>query len=130
MDKTIIGVFQSQTQIDLLKDALNNDGISPESLSVVGKRFKMENSSANPNINTQYYQEVIAEGSFNNKSFNDTSSITNELVGFGIEKSQASFFTGEIDQGNIIAAIKVDEEKSRIASGRFRNAGAKHVKIH
>lgn len=27
MENTVIGVFESQTQIDLLKDSLNNDGI-------------------------------------------------------------------------------------------------------
>lgn len=130
MDRTVIGVFESQTQIDLLKDSLNDDGISTDSLSVIGKRVKLENATSSPMANSQAYQQVVATGNFTGNYLGDTRHIADRLTSFGVDAGLSSFYASKVEDGNLIAAIKVDESKSKMTSGRFRNAKAKYVKIY
>lgn len=130
MESTVIGVFESQTQIDLLKDSLSNDGISTESLSVIGKRVKMESATSSPAAQSQAYQQIISTGGFSSDGLGDMRQIADQLTNFGVDADTSSFYATKAQQGSLVAALKVDKSKSRVASGRFRNANAKYVKIY
>jgi hypothetical protein len=129
MDKTVIGLFQSQTQIDLLRDELNNEGIPTDTLSIIGQRVKFENATSNPNARSQIYRQIISSGSFHGSSYQTSEQISDELAGFGIEREHTSTYADKIFHGGIGVVIRVNEDQARVASGRFRNTGGKYVKI-
>ena len=70
MDKTVIGLFQSQTQVNILRDELENEGIPTDSLSVIGKRAKMENITSSPQAQTQFYRQVTSSEQLGSKNYN------------------------------------------------------------
>ncbi len=129
MDKTVIGLFQSQTQVDLLRDALYNEGIPADTLSIIGRRVKLENATSNPNAQSQIYRQVISTGEFNNGRYQNVEQVSNELAGHGIREDLTSTYANKIFEGKIGVVLRVNEDQARVASGRFRNAGAKYVKL-
>lgn len=129
MDKTVIGLFQSQTQVNILRDELENEGIPTDSLSVIGKRAKMENITSSPQAQTQFYRQVTSSEQFGSKNYNSVEEVSSDLARYGIEEDQTSTYANKIFEGSIGVMLRVNEDQARIASGRFRNAGAKYVKI-
>mgnify|MGYP001263519885 CR=1 FL=1 len=129
MDKTVIGLFQSQSQVDILRDELENEGIPLDTLSVIGKRVKLQNATSNPQANSHFFKQVVSTGNLINGNYNSVEDVSNDLAQIGIEEDRTSTYANKIFEGNIGVILRVNEDQARIASGRFRNAGAKYVKI-
>ena len=129
MDKSVIGLFQSQTQINVLRDELENEGIPTDNLSVIGKRVKLENITSSPQAQSQVYRQVVSSDNLKNSVYSSIEEVSDELASLGIEEDQTSTYANKIFEGSIGAILRVNEDQARIASGRFRNVGAKYVKI-
>ena len=129
MDKTVIGLFQSQTQVNILRDELENEGIPTDTLSVIGRKVKMENKTSSPQAKTQAYRQVVSSEQLGSKSYNSVEEVSSDLARYGIEEDQTSTYANKIFEGGIGVMLRVNDDQARIASGRFRNAGAKYVKI-
>lgn len=130
MEKTVVGAFQSWTQVNLMIDALKNEGITTDTLSVMSKRIKLENATSNLQAGSPEHQQVTSTGFFNINNLDSLQGIASELTNFGISQDQLSHFANKVMGGNIVAAIKVDDKISRTVSSHFRKAGARDVKTH
>lgn len=129
MDKIVTGLFQSQTQIDILKDELKNEGLPIDSMTVIGRRVKLENATSDPNAKSQTYSQILSSDASQNSDYRNVEEVSNELAGMGLSEDVTSTYANRIYEGNIGVALRVNEDQARVASGRFRNAGAKYVKI-
>ena len=43
-----------QTQIDILKDELENEGIPTDSMAMIGRKVKLENATSDPNAKLKF----------------------------------------------------------------------------
>ncbi len=59
-----------------------------------------------------------------------TGGIAGGLTDWGIPEERGKYYEGKVKEGNIIAAVKTDDNKIDSAAGVLRNYGAQDVETH
>lgn len=123
MDKTVTGLFQSQTQIDILKDELENEGIPTDSMAMIGRKVKLENATSDPNAKTQIYRQVLVSDPSQNSGYRSVEEVTDELSALGLNEDFTSTYANRIYEGNIGVALRVNEGPGQGSKRKVQKCG-------
>jgi len=151
MSKTVIGVFNSRDQAEKAVSDLRNKGFENE-ISIVAKD---ESGGARGDSITDGTTTggvlggiaglaigagalaipglgpIIAAGPIAGLlSGAATGGIAGGLTDWGIPEERGKYYEGKVKEGNIIAAVKTDDNKIDSAAGVLRNYGAQDVETH